>query len=86
MSDYITVASKDINALIYHSHPSHVKYVSSLPMQSKIHPTVPSPPQASTLKSGTSRKKFNLKNKHVMAHDWYFKIRTCKVLYSQRFI
>lgn len=30
-------------------------------MQSKIHPTVPSPPHASTLNSGTSRKKFNLK-------------------------
>jgi len=32
-----------------------------LPMQSKIQPTVPSPPHASTLNSGTSRKKFNLK-------------------------
>lgn len=30
-------------------------------MQSKIQPTVPSPPHASTLNSGTSRKKFNLK-------------------------
>lgn len=32
-----------------------------LPMQSKIQPTVPSPPHASTLNSATSRKKFNLK-------------------------
>lgn len=29
-------------------------------MQSKIQPTVPSPPHASTLNSATSRKKFNL--------------------------
>lgn len=32
-----------------------------LPMQSKIQPTVPSPPHANTLNSATSRKKFNLK-------------------------
>lgn len=32
-----------------------------LPMQSKIQPTVPSPPHARTLKSGTSWKKFSLK-------------------------
>lgn len=30
------------------------------PMQSKIHPTDPSPPQASTRKLGTSRKKLSL--------------------------
>lgn len=30
------------------------------PMQSKIQPTVPSPPQARTRKSGVSRKKLSL--------------------------
>lgn len=32
----------------------------SIPMQSRIQPTVPSPPQASTRKSGTSWKKLSL--------------------------
>lgn len=35
----------------------------NLPMQSRIHPTVPSPPQAKIRKSGISQKKFNLRKK-----------------------
>lgn len=34
----------------------------SVPMKSRIQPTVPSPPQARTLKFGTSLKKFSLQN------------------------
>lgn len=40
--------------------PSRNTAVPGSPMQSRIQPTVPSPPQASTRKSGVSRKKFSL--------------------------
>ena len=45
--------------------------VVSVPMQSRIQPTVPSPPQASTRKSGTSWKKLSLGEDHffVMASE-----------------
>lgn len=39
-----------------------VQSSSSVPMKSRIQPTVPSPPQARTLKFGTSLKKFSLPN------------------------
>lgn len=40
--------------------------VSCVPMKSRIQPTVPSPPQASTLKSGTSLKKFSLRTTNTV--------------------
>lgn len=47
-------------------------------MQSKIQPTVPSPPHANTRKSGTSRKKFNLKKKvcEIIFLDSFYEHKT----------
>lgn len=39
-------------------------------MKSRIQPTVPSPPQASTLKSGTSLKKFSLQTDSRSVQNW----------------
>jgi hypothetical protein len=64
---------------------SHIKCMHSLPMQSKIQPTVPSPPHANTRKSGTSRKKFNLKNKYVKERDWYFKVSIFSLFFFLEF-
>lgn len=48
------------------------------PMQSKIHPTDPSPPQASTRKSGTSRKKLSLGDiktmRMIIIPQWIFTV------------
>lgn len=52
--DYVVTTSNIMKCIIY-----------SVPMKSRIQPTVPSPPQASTLKSGTSLKKFSLQTRTV---------------------